>query len=314
MRLVYLGSPSFAVVPLEALVHAGYKIVAVITQPDRPAGRQRTMTPPPVKTAAQHFNLPVFQPPTLRDPTVIQQMRAFQPDVGIVAAYGEILRKDVLTIPSLGYLNIHPSLLPLYRGPTPVASAILAGDVQTGITIMKLDSGVDSGPIVSQMTVPLPFDAYAGTMTETLFRHGAELLLEILPKYLTDQCVLQPQDHRYATKTKLLKKTDGSIDWSWSAQAIERLIRAYYPWPTAFTTWRERQLTIIQAVVHPDWSGSAPHGTLVDTVPGPLVATGAGALELIEIQPAGKRSMSAQQWLLGQRDALGYRFGTEPAL
>ena len=181
MRLIFLGSPQFAVHPLEALAAAGHTIAAVITQPDRPAGRDRRLTPPPVKLAAQALGLPVLQPESLRDPAVVEQLAALRPDVGVVAAYGEILRKNVLAIPPLGYLNIHPSLLPLHRGPTPVAGAIMAGERETGVSVMRLDPGMDSGPLLAQVVVALPADARAGPLTDALFQLGARLLVDSLP-------------------------------------------------------------------------------------------------------------------------------------
>lgn len=309
MRVLFLGSPEFAVMPLQALAHAGYEIVGVVTQPDRPAGRRRVLTPPPVKTAAQQLGLRVVQPPTLRDRAVVEQLAAFRPDVGVVAAYGEILRKAVLSIPPLGYLNIHPSLLPLHRGPMPVAGAILAGDTETGVTIMKLDTGMDSGPILAQATVPLPPAARTGPLTHELFQLGARLLVDVLPRYAAGQVALRAQDHSQATFTKLLEKEDGRIDWTLPALVIERITRAYDPWPSAFTTWQGQPMKVMTAAVHAEWSGDAPPGTIVALASGPLVATGSGALELLEVQPAGKRIMTGHDWLQGQQKPVGQRFG-----
>jgi methionyl-tRNA formyltransferase len=309
-RVLYLGSPDFAVAPLDILAEAGYTIVGVVTQPDRPAGRKRTLTPPPVKLAAQRLGMPLVQPQTLRDPAALDAIRALQPDVGIVVAYGEILRPAALEIPPLGYLNIHPSLLPLYRGPAPVAGAILAGESETGVTVMQLDRGMDSGPVLAQATVPLPPDARTGPLTEELMQLGARLLLEVLPRYAAGELALQPQDHNQATYTSMLKKSDGQIDWALPALVIERTIRAYDPWPGAFTWWKGQQLKLLSASIEADWSGEAPPGTIIAaTEDGPLVATGSGALALHEVQPAGKRAMGGHAWLVGQRDAVGQRMG-----
>jgi methionyl-tRNA formyltransferase len=310
MRILFLGSPTFAVYPLTALARAGYDIVGVVTQPDRPAGRKRIMTPPPVKEAAQQLDLSIIQPATLRDPDVVAQLEALQPDVGIVAAYGEILRKAVLAIPPLGYLNIHPSLLPLHRGPMPVAGAILAGDTETGVTIIKLTPGMDSGPILAQATVSLPPTARTGALNDELFQLGAQLLLEVLPRYAAGQITPREQDHSQATVTKLLSKEDGLVDWTQPAQVIERIIRAYDPWPSAFTTWQGQQLKLLDATVQPDSAGEAAPGTIVGTGEGPVVATGSGALELREVQPAGKRPMPGRAWLSGQQEAVGQRLGS----
>lgn len=307
MRLIFLGSPAFAVHPLEALVAAGHTIAAVITQPDRPAGRERRLTPPPVKLAAERLRLPVLQPATLRDPDVVAQLAALHPEAGIVAAYGEILRRNVLAIPPLGYLNVHPSLLPRHRGPTPVAGAILAGDQETGVSIMLLDAGMDSGPILARSVVPLPPDARAGPLTDELFRLGARLLVETLAAYASGALIPQPQDHTRATVTRMLKKEDGQIDWSLPAVQIERMTRAYDPWPGAYTQWRGQTLRLLRAAVRPEPPGAAPPGTLLGrgSEGGPLVATGQSALELLEVQPAGKRPMPGAAWLHGLQDASG---------
>ncbi|MGQ9928563.1 MAG: methionyl-tRNA formyltransferase [Chloroflexaceae bacterium] len=307
MRLLFLGSPAFAVHPLEALVAAGHTIAAVITQPDRPAGRERHATPPPVKVAAERLGLPVLQPATLRDPAVVAQLADLRPEAGIVAAYGAILRRNVLAIPPLGYLNVHPSLLPRHRGPTPVAGAILAGDSETGVSIMLLDPGMDSGPILAQSVVPLPPDARTGPLTDELFRLGARLLVEALAAYACGTLVPQPQDHHRATVTRLLKKEDGQIHWSLPAEQIERMTRAYDPWPGAYTHWYGRSLRILSAAVRPEPLEEAPPGTLLGRglEGGPLVATGQGALELLEVQPAGKRPMPGAAWLNGLREATG---------
>jgi methionyl-tRNA formyltransferase len=170
MRILFLGSPEYAALPLRALARAGYEIVGVVTQPDRPSGRSRTPAPPPVALAARELGLPVFQPPTLRDPAVVEQLAALRPDASVLAAYGEILRKKVLAIAPLGVLNIHPSLLPRWRGPSPVAGAILAGDVATGVSLMLLDAGMDSGPLLAQRTIPLAGDERGGPLTTQLSR------------------------------------------------------------------------------------------------------------------------------------------------
>ncbi|NJP05969.1 MAG: methionyl-tRNA formyltransferase [Chloroflexaceae bacterium] len=223
--------------------------------------------------------------------------------------YGEILRRNVLNLLPLGYLNIHPSLLPLYRGPAPVAGAILAGDSETGVTIMKLTRQMDSGPILAQATVPLLPDARTGPLTEELFRLGSAMLLQVLPRYAQGQLHPQPQDESQASFTQLLHKNDGLIDWSQPAVVIERMTRAYDPWPMAFTIWRGQHLKVRVVRALPSrHDTSASPGTLIALAEGPLVVTGGGLCELLEVHPAGKRPMSAAQWLSGQRDALGGRF------
>ncbi|MEI7643510.1 MAG: methionyl-tRNA formyltransferase [Chloroflexales bacterium] len=307
MRILFMGSPAFAVRPLEALVAAGHDLV-VVTQPDRPAGRQRQLTPPPVKLAAEALGLLVIQPETLRDPAVVAQLAALRPDVGVVAAYGEILRRNVLDIPPLGHLNIHPSLLPLHRGPTPVSGAILAGDDQTGVTIIRLDPGMDSGPILAQVAVDLPPTARAGPLTDALFVIGSRLLVDVLPDYAAGTREPRPQEHRLATLTRMLRKEDGTVDWALPAVMIERTIRAYDPWPGAQTRWRGQGLRLIAATVDSRWAGAQAPGAIIGLGAGrgPLVATGSGAIELRELQPAGRRPMAGEAWLAGMRDRDGH--------
>jgi methionyl-tRNA formyltransferase len=311
-RVIFLGTPDFAVIPLEALAHDGrYTLVGVVTQPDRPSGRGRTPEPPPVKRAVERLGLdiPVLQPETLRDPAAVEQLAALRPDVGVVAAYGEILRRNVLAIPPLGYLNIHPSLLPRHRGPAPVTGAILAGDTETGVTVMRLEAKMDSGPILAQLQVPLPPDARTGPLTEELFQLGSQLLVDTIAPYAAGEVTLIPQDDSQATVTALLRKVDGAIDWSLPAVQIERMTRAYDPWPGASTTWRGQPLKIIAAQAHPGWASDAPLGTILDRQDGVWVATGAGALELQRVQPAGKRVLAAGEWRHGLRGIDAARLG-----
>lgn len=313
MRSIYFGSPDIAVPPLEALVAAGLPPVAVVTRPDRPAGRRRQLTPPPVKVAAERLGVPVLQPLSLRRAEVLAALAALQPDVGIVVAYGAILKPAVLAMPRYGILNIHPSLLPLHRGPAPVTGAILAGDTTTGVSIMQLDEGMDSGPLLAQATVPLAPTARAGALTDELMRVGADLLLEALPRYVAGAVVPQPQQHSLATYTRMISKQDGAIDWSLPALVIERMTRAYDPWPAAFTAWQGQPLKVLAATVLPDWTDSAPPGTVLQHDGDALVVTGSGALRLDTVQPASKRAMPARDWLRGQPGVLGAQLGRTSA-
>jgi methionyl-tRNA formyltransferase len=309
MRVIYLGTPDFAVIPLRALLDdPRFEVVGVVTQPDRPTGRGGTVQPPPVKQAVLGLDLPVIQPETLRDPAEIARLAALRPDVGVVAAYGEILRRAALQIPPLGYLNIHPSLLPRHRGPAPLTGAILAGDTETGVSVMRLTGKMDAGPILAQRRVPLPPDARAGALTEQLFHQGAALLLEVLEPYAAGALQPAPQDEAQATYTRLLARSDGLIDWSAPAEQIERLTRAYDPWPGAFSAWRGQALKIIAARPQP-WRGDLPPGSLIDRRDAVLVATGAGALELLTVQPAGKKPMPADAWRRGLRESGDLRLG-----
>src|SRR5262245_1077016 len=314
MRVIFLGTPIFAAIPLEALAQDGrYTVVGVITQPDRPAGRGGALKPPPVKESAQRLGIPIFQPETLRDSAAVERLAELRPAAGVVAAYGEILRRNVLAIPPLGYLNIHPSLLPRYRGPTPVTAAILAGDAETGVTVMKLDAKMDSGPILAQRRVPLPGDARSGPLTEELFRLGAELLTDALEPYAAGGLEPVPQDDSRATYTALLQKSDGIIDWSVPAIQIERMTRAYDPWPGAQTTWRGQPLKIIAAQADPAWSGDLPPGGLFVQDGHVWAATAVGALELLMVQPAGKRALAGHEWRHGIQNINGARLGDQDA-
>lgn len=308
MRVIYLGTPRFAVLPLEALARdPRFEVVGVVTQPDRPTGRKGAAQPPPVKQAAHALGLPVLQPATLRDESALEQLVAWRPDVGVVAAYGEILRKRALEIPPFGYVNIHPSLLPLYRGPAPVAGAILGGDSETGVSLIRLEAKMDAGPILAQQRVPLPPDARTEPLTYELFGLGAAMLCDTLPAYAAGTLNLVQQDEQAATFTKLLSRDDSVITWSLPAAQIERMIRAYDQWPGASSTWRGAPVKILAARVVA-WDGDARPGTLLDQATA-TVATGNGALALAEVQPAGKRPMAATDWLRGQRPHDGEQFG-----
>lgn len=308
IKIMFLGTPDFAAIPLRALARdPRFQVVGVVTQPDRPAGRGRAPEPPPVKRAALELGLPVLQPETLRDPAAAEQLAAWQADLGVVAAYGEILRKSILAIPPLGYLNIHPSLLPRYRGPTPVHAAILAGDAETGVTVMRLDAKMDSGPILAQRRVPLPPGARNATLTQALFELGSQLLLDAIEPYAAGSLEPQPQDDTQASYCKMLEKRDGAIDWGAPAEQIERMTRAYDPWPGAQTSWQGQPLKVLAARADPGWRGAEPPGTLLLRPGGVAVATGAGALELATVQPAGKRALAAADWRNGL-PKLGGRF------
>lgn len=307
MRVLFLGTPSFATMPLRRLLEAGHEVVAAVTQPDRPAGRSRTPQAPPVKQAALERDVPVLQPETLRESNVIAQLRDLRPDVGVVAAYGEILRRAVLDIPPLGYLNIHPSLLPLYRGPAPVAEAIRNGDSVTGVSVMLLERAMDAGPILAQATVPLNTDARTGPLTDHLFALGSDLLVGVLPLYAAGELVPTPQDHERATFTGMLSREDGRLDWTRGAAELERMVRAYDPWPGTWTMFGEQPLKVLAAdVVARDHD--APAGTVLpdDDL---VVAAGGDALRLNTVQPAGKRPMAGGDWKRGQARLVGARLG-----
>jgi methionyl-tRNA formyltransferase len=293
-----MGSPEFALPSLRALA-AGYNVVGVITQPDKPAGRGRTLTPPPVKALAQELGLPVMQPRRLREPDAVQQLRECDPDVIVVAAFGQILRTDVLDLPPHGCVNVHASLLPRWRGASPINAAILHGDAETGVTIMRMDPGMDTGPMLSQRAIPITEDDTAGGLSVKLAQLGADLLRETLPRYLSGELTAKPQPVEGVTLAPLLSKSDGALDLSEPAEELARKVRGFNPWPGASLPWKDGALKVLRARVA---AGKAKPGQreVVDQLP--AVATGDGWLILDEVQPPGKKAMSGRDFLQGARD------------
>ncbi|HXG42861.1 MAG TPA: methionyl-tRNA formyltransferase [Dehalococcoidia bacterium] len=324
MALVFMGTPEFALPSLRALHEAGYRIAAVYTRPDRPAGRGLRPRPPPVKELALALGLPVRQPDSLRRPEAVEELRALSPEVIVVCAYGQILRRPVLELPPKGVLNVHPSLLPRHRGPSPIPAAILAGDSETGVTIMLMDEGMDTGPILCQRSLPIsPFDT-AGTLAEKLSRLAADLLLETLPRWLRGGIAPVPQDESRATVTRLLRKEDGIIDWALPAEEVWRRVRAFAPWPGAYTYLDGEQLHIWAAWPLEGDSGSPP-GTVVALSPeqasrvppavgrAPFaVQTGRGLLAVTRLQRAGRRALPADEFLRGMPGLVGRQLGARP--
>jgi methionyl-tRNA formyltransferase len=298
-RIVFMGSPEFAVPTLRRLAQR-FPVIGVITQPDRPAGRGQSLTPPPVKLLAQELGLPVIQPARLRQPEAMEQLAHWAPDLIVVAAFGQILRPQVLDLPPHGCVNVHASLLPRWRGAAPINAAILHGDSQTGVTIMRMDPGVDTGPILSQRAVPiLPKDT-APQLSQRLAEAGADLLMETLPAYLRGEVVPRQQDDSLATYAPMLKKEDGALDFTLTAVALERRVRAFQPWPGAYLEWDGGFLKILRASVAEAPAARMPgqrlvHGGL------PAIQTAQGLLLLEEVQPAGKKPMPGKVFLQGAR-------------
>lgn len=307
-RIVFMGTPDFAVPVLERLADA-YQVVGVITQPDRPAGRGRRLMPSPVKQVALERGLPLLQPRSLRTPEAIAQLADWEPEEIVVAAFGQILRQTVLDLPPHGCINVHASLLPRWRGAAPASAAILAGDEVTGVTIMKMDAGVDTGPMLAQQEEPIRPDDTKATLEARLAQLGAGLLIDTLPSYLAGTLVPRPQPDDGVTYARQLRKEDGQIDWSLPAVALDQRVRAVTPWPGAFTTWRGQRLKILQGVPLPTWHGEAPPGTVFALADGLAVATGKGALRLEAVQLAGKRPLDGAAFIRGQRDFVGSRLG-----
>lgn len=298
-RIIFMGSPDFAALALKHLAQ-DFNVIGVVTQPDRRAGRGKKIVSPPVKIVADELDIPTLQPRRVRDAESMDALRRFAPDLIVVAAYGQILRPELLDLPPLGCINIHGSLLPRWRGAAPIQAAILAGDAETGITIMQMDAGIDTGDMLAKRALPITNDDTAGTLFDKLAPLGAELLVETLPKYLSGEITPQPQPTEGATYAKMLKKTDGELDFNKTAVELERQIRAFAPWPGTFFEWNGKPLKVHRAHVdtgHPN-PGS---GTKLRLAGVPAVGTGDGVLVLDQIQPAGKKPMDGKSFLAGGR-------------
>ncbi len=305
MRIVFMGSPAFAVPTLERLITSQHDVVAVYTQPDRPAGRGRIMVAPPVKEVALQLDLPVEQPVSLKTEEVLDLLRYYKPDVMVICAFGQILTQAVLDIPPRECLNIHFSLLPKHRGASPVAAAILAGDEFTGVSVQLVRVKLDTGPVLARAAVPISPQDNTGVLTEKLSVIGADLLMEALTGWLRGEITPQPQNEAEATYFAQIKKGDGEIDWRLPAVDIWRRVRAFQPWPGSFTTWRGRQLKIIEAdVLSGEDAGKA--GKVI-ALPGEDIGiiTGDGTLRIRKLQVEGKKVMSSAEFLRGQRYFIG---------
>ncbi len=309
-----MGTPQFAVPSLRALANGPYTIT-VVTQPDRPAGRGGKLTPPPVKVAAAELELEVLQPPTLRDPDFRAQLAALQPDLTVLVAYGEYLAPKLLDLPKRGSINLHPSLLPRWRGSTPAQSAILAGDPTTGVSIILMDQGLDTGPILSQEEVSIEPHETSPRLFTRLAEVGAQLLSNTVPRWLRGEIEPVPQGEG-ATLTHTLTKEAGRIDWHLSAIEIDRRVRALQPWPSTYTWWQRRILKIISAepVIAPGEAVQRP-GTVVlverEGLKLPSVWTGAGALRLLQVQLEGKPVIEARALLAGYPQIVGSVLGSK---
>lgn len=325
-RIIFLGTPEFATPVLRALLNdPDITVPLVVTQPDRPAGRGRRLATSPVKELAVEYGVSVYQPERLRGAEAVARLREAEADLFVIAAYGQILRQAILDIPAHGCLNVHPSLLPRHRGPSPIAAAILANDTTTGVTIMLTDRGMDTGPILTQETVPLPGDATTTSLTPQLFEQGAALLLRTIPAWLAGRIAPRPQDDALATVTRTFSKADGAIDWTDSAEALDRQVRALNFWPRAYTFDGDKRLIVLDTRVGsggealPAAEAAPPPGTIVAIErDGPRVATGAGTLILREVQPEGRRPVDGGEFARSQPGLLGrrlsaYQDGTDGA-
>jgi methionyl-tRNA formyltransferase len=318
MRIVVMGSPDFAVPTIRALLGSRHEVVAVVTQPDRPAGRGRAPTPPPAKVFALAHGLAVLQPSNVSSPPSVERLRQLEPDVIVIAAYGQILRERVLAVPRHGCLNVHASLLPRHRGASPVAAAILAGDEVTGVTIMEVVRALDAGPMVARVVEPITPHDTTGSLEARLAEKGARLLVDIIDDWAAGRIVPEPQDDSLATYAPMLRRQDALIDWQLPAVDLWRRVRAFNPWPIAHTTWGAVEVRILGAWPLEGESG-APPGTVLEPVPlpaeagvavkAPAVQTGRGLLALVTVQREGRRAMSGAEFARGQRGFVGARLG-----
>lgn len=314
LRTLFMGTPAFAMPVLQVLLDApDFQVVGVVTQPDRPAGRGQTVQQSPIKQLAASAAAPILQPEKLRAPGVFEQLAALAPDLIVVAAFGQILRQNVLDLPRHGCINVHASLLPRWRGAAPIQAAIRAGDAETGISIMKMDAGLDTGSVLEQRAVAIDREETGETLHDKLAALGGAMLLETLRRYVGGQITPQPQDETRATFAPMLKKEDGRIDWSQPARDVERLVCAYYPWPGAYTLFKGQILKIL-----PDAGSGVPSVAPADSPPGAVVFRGPGLVGIgtgdglylpQRVQLAGRPVLSITAFLNGHPDFVEFVLG-----
>jgi methionyl-tRNA formyltransferase len=309
MSLVFFGASSFAIPIFEKLIQEKWEIVALVTQPDKPTGRGLKITGSPLKIKAQELGLKILQPKSLKTPEISKEIKNLKADLGIVAAYGNIIPKSILDVFPLGILNLHPSLLPKYRGPSPIQATILNGDKETGITIILLDEEMDHGPIIAVAKYQIQKPITAKELLETLSKIGADLLVKTLPKWKEGQIVPYPQDDTQATYTKLLTKEDGKINWNQPAAYLERMVRAYDPWPGTWSVWNNKRIKIIKVSLLDNLKGAPDNST-----PGYVWLTNQkkiavncqpGSLLIEQLQLEGKRILTSEEFIHGYQSLIG---------
>lgn len=307
LRIVFMGTPEFAVPSLNALIDSGEDVAAIVTQPDKPKGRGKKVTLPPVREAALKHNIPVFQPEKIKDESFVTAIKNFCPDVIVVVAYGNILPKAILDIPFKGCINVHASILPKYRGAAPINWAIINGEKETGITTMLMDEGMDTGDMLLTEKVEIKNDDTASSLHDRLQYIGANLLIKTINGIKSETIRPIPQDDSQATYAPMLKKEDGSIDWAMKAGEIKNLIRGLDPWPGAYTRWNGKQIKIFKAEIGTE--AKEEPGTVINiSTDGIFVATGKGILLIKELQPENKNKMTAYEFVKGYRIVKGQIF------
>jgi methionyl-tRNA formyltransferase len=308
LRIVFFGTPQFAVPTLQHLLASRHRVCGVVTQPDRPRGRGQAVQDAPVKAAALAHHLPVLQPDRLRDPAVADAVTAWTPDLGVVAAYGQLIPESLLALPPYGMINVHPSLLPKYRGAAPVHRAVIAGDTETGVTIMRVVARLDAGPMLATITRPIGPDETSDVVERDLSETGAGLLVDVVDQIADGRVHEQPQDEAMATYAARLTKEEGLIDWRLSAVAVHNRVRGLYPWPHAYTYLDGARLIVLATRVEAG-AGDAVPGTIVHVSRDALhVATGGGGrIAIMELQPEGRRRMRTREYLAGRAVVPGAR-------
>ena len=309
MKIIYMGTPDFAVAPLEAILKAGHEVTAVVTQPDRQKGRGREVQYSPVKECALSYGIPVLQPLKIKEEDAVEELRKYPADIFVVAAFGQLLSEEILNMPRLGCINIHASLLPAYRGAAPIQWCVINGEEKTGVTIMQMAKGMDTGDILLQKEVVLDEKETGGSLFDRLMETGAELIVEVLPKIEAGELTPVVQKEELATYAGKITKDMGNIDFAKSAVTIERLIRGLNPWPSAYTSLNGKTLKIWRAEVLPQDSEKAP-GTVAEAGKNGLdVQTGKGMLRILEVQLEGKKRMDTDAFLRGCRVEAGAVMG-----
>ena len=302
MKIIFMGTPDFSVGTLEALVEAGHEVVLAVTQPDKPKGRGKEMQFTPVKECALAHNIPVYQPKKIREPECIEELKKYQADVCVVVAFGQILPKEILEMTPYGCINVHASLLPKYRGAAPIQRSLWAGDAETGVTIMQMDVGLDTGDMLYKLSCPITAEDTSGTLYDKLAELGPQGLITTLKQLADGTAKPEVQDETLVTYAEKLSKEEARIDWSLSAAQLERCIRAFNPWPMSWLEIEGQPVKVWKASVIDTATKAAPGTILEANKQGIQVATGDGILNLLSLQPAGKKAMSAQDLLNSRRE------------
>ena len=310
MKIVFMGTPDYAATALEAILQAGYEVTGVVCQPDKPKGRSGALAACPVKECALKYNLPVFQPERIKRPEAVAELKKFPADVFVVAAFGQILSEEILTIPKYGCINIHASLLPKYRGAAPIQWCIVDGEKETGVTIMQMDAGIDTGDILFTKKVAITEEETGGSLFDKLSQAGAELIVEALPKIEAGEVSPVKQDETQSNYARMLKKEDGQINWNRPAEEIGRQVRGMDPWPSAYTYYKGKQFKIWKAEAVAGGTEGLQPGTIAQIEKqGIWIACGSGMLQVTEAQLEGKKRMSAADLMNGRSLEMNERLG-----